>query len=253
LPLLSWFEQFEFGDIDSLKSLLDEDVAAVVVEPVQGEGGVVLPPKDFLPDLRRLTSERGVLLILDEVQTGFGRLGYPMAFFEYDVAPDIVTMAKSLGGGVCPIGAVGMTERVMEGLKENPLIHSSPFGGNPLACAAARAVLRVMKEEKLWERARKWEKPVGDFLISLKEAYEDLIADVRGKGLLWGIEFKDSDVGELTVSFLAEERILLAFTLNSPKVLRFEPPLTMEEEHFELFKEAMVRSLRRTREVLGAL
>jgi putrescine aminotransferase len=148
MPLLPGFRHVPFGDISAMRSVLTEcrktgdDVAAVILEPIQGEGGVILPPQGYLPAVRQLCDEFGALLIFDEVQTGMGRTGKMFACEHENVQPDILCLAKALGGGVMPIGATVATEEVFSVLFDNPFLHTTTFGGNPLACAAALATNR---------------------------------------------------------------------------------------------------------------
>ncbi len=232
-PLLQWFVHVPFGDVNALDREVDEDTAAVILEPIQGEGGVIIPPDDYLLAAREICSERGALLILDEVQTGFGRTGANFAMEHYGVVPDLVALAKSLGGGVVPIGAAVGNEKSFKGLFESPLIHSSTLGGNPLACAAACAAIEVLQEERLAERARE----SGDYFLSslrrVAEMHGDLIKCVRGKGLLIGVEFCDPDIATIVVAGMFQRRVLVAYTLNNPLVVRFEPPLIIEREQID--------------------
>jgi len=144
LPLLQHFTTVPFGDLDALEAAIGDDTAAVMLEPVQGEGGIIVPPEGYLRGAREITRRRGVLLIMDEVQTGLGRTGLNFASELELVDPDILVLAKSLGGGVMPIGATMGTQQVWEHFQENPLVHTSTFGGNELACAAARAALQEL-------------------------------------------------------------------------------------------------------------
>lgn len=159
-----------------------DGVAAVIVEPIQGEGGVIIPPADYLPGLRKLCDEFGALLIVDEVQTGMGRTGKMFACEHSGVVPDILCLAKALGGGVMPISATLASEKVFSVLFDNPFLHTTTFGGNPLACAAGIACINVLLEESLPEQAA----PVGSYLLQglqkLAREFPEQIVTVRGKG-----------------------------------------------------------------------
>lgn len=252
-PLLQWFVHVPFGDANALEREVDEDTAAVILEPIQGEGGVIIPPDDYLAAARRICSERGALLILDEVQTGFGRTGANFAMEHYGVVPDLVALAKSLGGGVMPIGAAVGNETSFKGLFESPLIHSSTLGGNPLACAAACAAIEVLQEERLSERARE----SGDYFLSslqrVAEMHSDMIKEVRGKGLLIGVEFYDADVATIVVAGMLRRRVLVAYTLNNPLVIRFEPPLIIEREQIDEAVNSFAEAVADTRELVSQL
>jgi len=179
LPLLPEFTGVPFGDATAMAKALDETVAAVILEPIQGEGGVIVPPLGYLAEVRELTRQRGALLILDEVQTGMGRTGYNFACEREGVEPDFILLAKALGGGVMPLGAIGGTPEVWAKFEQNPLIHSSTFGGNPLACAAGIAALDVLQEEQLAERAAQEGEPFLARLRKLAADYPDLVKETR--------------------------------------------------------------------------
>jgi putrescine aminotransferase len=235
MPLVTGMRHVPFGDIDMMYktiqacSLTGDDVAAVLVEPIQGEGGVIIPPDDYLAKLREVCDQFGALLIFDEVQTGMGRTGKMFCCEHYGVAPDIMCLAKAFGGGVVPAGATIATEEVFSCLFENPFLHTTTFGGNPLACAAALATINVLIEEELPERAAA---TGAYFLNGLREAvkgHEDKVLEVRGQGLLIGVEFVSDAIGYETAKGLFDHGVLVAGTLINAKTLRFEPPLTIEK------------------------
>ncbi len=252
-PLLDWFVHVPFGDKEAVAQAVDEDTAAVIVEPIQGEGGVIVPPDDFLPFVRQVCSERGALLIVDEVQTGLGRTGKNFAVEHWGVAPDLMALAKSLGGGVLPLGAAMGTHQVFEPLFDRPLLHSSTLGGNPLACAAGLAALQVLQEERLADHAAQMGALLMERLNALKEQFPDLLAEVRGKGLLIGVEFVNEDVAALTAASLLQRRVLTAYTLNNPRVIRLEPPLIVQPEHIELAMQAFGEALEQVRQLVAML
>lgn len=252
-PLVPGVKVVPFGDADAVAAAIGPDTAAVIVEPIQGEGGINLPPEGYLRELRRITAERGVLLIFDEVQTGMGRTGRLWASEWEGVAPDLLTSAKALGGGVMPIGAVVGRAELFEPFLENPLVHSSTFGGNPLAAAAALAAIEVTLEEDLPARALAMGERLMQGLGELAARFPELIAEVRGKGLLVGLEFTDADIGAIAISELAARGVLTAFGLNNPKVVRLEPPLIVEEVHIQEALEALEQSLKATLEMLSGV
>ena len=252
-PLVSGVKVIPFGDADAAAAAIGPDTAAVIVEPIQGEGGINLPPEGYLRELRRITAERGVLLIFDEVQTGMGRTGKLWASEWEGVAPDLLTSAKALGGGVMPIGAVVGRAELFEPFLENPLVHSSTFGGNPLAAAAALAAIEVTLEEDLPARAQASGERLMQGLRELTARFPELIAEVRGKGLLVGVEFTDADIGAIVISELASRGVLTAFGLNNPKVVRLEPPLIVEDVHIQEALEALEHSLKATLEMLSGV
>ncbi|WP_287371846.1 aspartate aminotransferase family protein [Oceanithermus sp.] len=252
-PLVPGVKVVPFGDASAVAAAIGPETAAVIVEPVQGEGGINLPPEGYLRELRQITQERGVLLIFDEVQTGMGRTGKLWASEWEGVAPDLLTSAKALGGGVMPIGAAIGRPELFEPFLENPLVHSSTFGGNPLAAAAALAAIEVTLEEDLPARALAMGERLMQGLRELADRYPELIAEVRGRGLLVGLEFTDADIGAIAISELAARGVLTAFGLNNPKVVRLEPPLIVEEVHIQEALEALDHSLKATLEMLSGV
>jgi putrescine aminotransferase len=193
------------------------------------------------------------LLIADEVQTGLGRTGKNFAVEHWQVNPDLMALAKSLGGGVMPLGAAIGAQKVFEPLFDNPLLHSSTLGGNPLACAAGLAALQVLQKERLAERAAE----MGDLLMArlrqVQSEFADFITEVRGKGLLVGVEFADADIALLTAAGMLQRRVLTAYTLNNPRVIRLEPPLIVQPDHIDLAVNALAESLQQVRQLLVAL
>jgi putrescine aminotransferase len=249
-PLMPGFQQVPFGDIEALEAAVGQQTAAVILEPIQGEGGVILPPDDYLPRVRALCSERGALLIADEVQTGLGRTGTMFAVEQYGVQPDILCLAKALGGGVMPLGAFCATPAVWEPFRPSPWLHTSTFGspgGNPMACAAGIAALAVIQEEKLAERAAE----LGSYFLrrlhAVREEFPDAIAAVRGRGLLLGLEFGHEDVAGLVIAGMARRHIIVAYYLSNPRVFRFEPPLIVERAQIDhavdAFRESLAEAL----------
>ena len=246
-PLLPGFKQVPFGDVEALEECITDRTAAVVLEPIQGEGGIIVPPDDYLPEVSELCRRTGVLLIMDEIQTGLGRTGKLFAVEHYGVVPDIMTSAKALGGGVMPIGAFIATPEVWKPFFSRPLIHTSTFGGNPLACRAAIAAIEVIQEEKLTDRARSLGEYFLGRLTELQMAYPDVIADVRGKGLLIGVELTKEGLGGMIVPEMIKRKVLVAFTLNNPKVIRLEPPLVIAREQIDMVLRAFEEALRKAR------
>lgn len=223
-PMMPGFTYVPFGDLPELKKVITDDVCAIMLEAIQGEGGINVAPLSYLREVRRLCDEHGILLIMDEVQSGLGRTGKWFAFQHFGIVPDICTLAKALGGGL-PIGAMLARE---EASVLRPGTHASTFGGNPVACAAALAVLRTMQNEGLVQKAA----DNGDYLI--RRLWEvarrhPLIKEVRGKGLMVGIEFA-CDVGPL-VAYFQNEGVLVGTA--GPKVLRLLPPLIIGGEEVD--------------------
>ena len=223
-PLVPGFSHVPYDDLDAMSAAIDEQTCAVLVEPLQGEGGLVEPSPGYLAGLRRLCDERGCLLIFDEVQTGVGRTGDWFAYQREGVAPDIMTLAKGLGGGV-PIGAMVCTEAVSGGFA--PGAHASTFGGNPLACRAALAVLDTNESEGLVGHVRR----MGDHLRGALESLCDLpgVHSVRGRGLLQGVVV-DHDRPAIRRAALD---LGLLITQAGANVLRVSPPLITGASHID--------------------
>ncbi len=252
--MLSGFMHVPFNDVLSLVDIFNtcrmtgQDVGAVLLEPIQGEGGVNLPNGEYLPAVRKLCDEFGALLIFDEVQTGMGRTGTMFACEHWNVVPDILCLAKALGGGVMPIGATVATEAVFSRLFDNPFLHTTTFGGNPLACAAALATIDVLIEERLPERAAEMGAYMLDGLRDAVRGHEDVVVDVRGKGLLIALEFASDAVGFAASKYLFDRGVLVAGTLINSRVVRIEPPLTIERSQadrvFAILAEALAAMAR---------
>jgi putrescine aminotransferase len=252
-PLLPGFSHVPFGDIAAMENAVTEDTAGVILEPIQGEAGVRIPPDDYLPRVREICDRRGALLILDEIQTGLGRTGRMFACEHWNVVPDIICMAKALGGGVMPIGAFTAKPEVFAPFNTNPYLHSSTFGGNPLACAAGCAAIRAIQEERLVERAA----ALGDrALLKLKpleQEYPKTVAAVRGKGLLIAIEFtKEGAVGFL-ISALLERQVIALHSLNQNRVVRITPPAVITEALLDRALTAVRESVAAVNDVIDDL
>jgi acetylornithine aminotransferase len=222
-PLVQGFIRVPYGDLAALRAVAahQPDVVAVMIEPIQGEGGINVPPADFLPGVRALCDARGWLLILDEIQTGMGRTGRPFAYQHYDLKPDVMTVAKALGNGV-PIGACLASGGAAELFA--PGNHGSTFGGNPLASAAALAVCETLAAQRLWERAATLGDRIGD---ALRSTLQDLagVREVRGQGLMIGVEL-DRPCAALVATAL-DHGLLINVTADS--VIRLLPPLIMTD------------------------
>jgi putrescine aminotransferase len=250
-PLMPGVVFVPYGDAQAAAAEIDGETACMIVEPIQGEGGIIVPPDGYLASLREACDRVGALLIFDEVQTGLGRTGYMMGCDYEGVRPDLLSLAKSLGGGVMPIGAVCGTPEVWEKVYgENPLAHTSTFGGNPMACAAALATLEVLEEEGLVERSRVLGEQMLQGFKAVQERHGDLLGSVRGRGLMVGIEFTEDEVGELVVASLLKREVCVAYALNNPRVLRFEPPLIITEELVDHAVSAVDEALSETKELL---
>jgi predicted acetylornithine/succinylornithine family transaminase len=232
------FDFIPYNDLDAAEHAVTEQTIAVMVEPIQAEGGVNVPSDDYLPGLRKLCDERGVLLICDEVQTGIGRTGKWFACQHSGVEPDIITMAKALGGGF-PIGCMGAKEKIMDSF--SPGDHASTFGGNPLACSASIAVIKTIKKLKLPEKAARAGKYFKGRLQELVYKHK-CVKEVRGVGLMLGMELYDKYSAETVVEKARESGFLINCT--SDKVLRFVPPLIVKAPQIDKLIDALDRILK---------
>jgi acetylornithine/N-succinyldiaminopimelate aminotransferase len=226
-PLVPGFRHVEFNDVDAIEKAITKNTCAVMLEPIQGESGVKIPDPDYLREVRLLCDRHGILLILDEVQTGVGRTGKLFAYEHYDVIPDIMTLAKGLGGGV-PIGAMLATDTIAAAFE--PGTHGSTFGGNPLACSAALATMGVLiDDEFILDQCRRMGKYFKQRLEDLKKEFPSIIADVRGMGLLIGMELTTE--GAPLVKTCMERGFLINCT--SGNILRFMPALIITEKEID--------------------
>ena len=238
-PLLQDVGFVPFGDAAAIERAMTRDTAAVVLEPVQGEGGVIVPGDDYFPRVREITAKRGVLLIADEVQTGLGRTGALFGVNHWNVVPDIMCLAKALSGGVIPCGAFTTTDEIYAAFHVNPMFHSSTFGNNPLAATAASMAIEVTVRERLPERSARLGSDLLKRLRGLQEKHPWAIREVRGKGLLIGIEMRDEALGGAVADRLYASRILVAYALNKPEVVRIEPPLNIPEPYLDKLIDAL--------------
>ena len=219
-PLPAGFTYVHYNDIAELESKISDKTAAVMLETIQGEGGVHTPDSDYLKKVRELCDKHGALLILDEIQAGIGRSGKFFAYENYGIKPDIVTLAKGLAGGV-PIGAFIVTDKVAAAFK--PGDHGTTFGGNPLACAAANVVLDTVPQEDFLKNIKSVGKYFKDKLQELAKKYPNFIVDVRGEGLILGAELAGAEHGRDIVNDCLAKGLIINCTAG--KVLRFIPPL----------------------------
>jgi len=238
-PLLQDVGFVPFGDAAAIERAMTRDTAAVVLEPVQGEGGVIVPGDDYFPRVREITAKRGVLLIADEVQTGLGRTGALFGVNHWNVVPDIMCLAKALSGGVIPCGAFTTTDEIYAAFHVNPMFHSSTFGNNPLAATAASMAIEVTVRERLPERSARLGADLLRRLRGLQEKHPWAIREVRGKGLLIGVEMRDEALGGAVADRLYASRILVAYALNKPEVVRIEPPLNIPEPYLDKLIDAL--------------
>lgn len=244
LPLLEGVHHVPFGDADAIEEQLKyaeevgQGIAAVVVEPIQGEAGAIEPPDDYWPRLREICDKYEVLLIADEVQTGFGRTGKIFGVDHWGVTPDIMCFGKALGGGVIAMSAFFSTAKIWKCMEPNPFMHTTTTGGNPVACAAALAQISVLLEEDLAGQAAEKGEYIKKKVLALKEKYPQILVGIRGRGLLLGMEFPNDEIGYQVASGLFSRGVLTAGTLTNAQTIRIEPALNIP---YELIDEMLKR------------
>lgn len=228
-----------FGEVDAL-SAIDNETAGVIIEPVQGEAGIRVPPSGFLQALRERCTASGAILIFDEVQTGFGRLGHWFAANHYGVTPDVITMAKGMGAGMPLAGVLASRDMITRFAAEPPFSHITTFGGHPVSCAAGLAAMRVIEEEDLLERTSYSSLPA-----MLREATGDdeRVRDIRGLGLMIGCQIENKELARQIITSCKERGLILESNLLDESVIRFSPPLIVThdqcEEAVEIFRKAL--------------
>jgi putrescine aminotransferase len=252
-PLVPEFEHIPFGDLNALDRALP-GAAAFIVEPIQCEGGVVIPPPGYLRGVRDLCDKHGALFIADEVQTGLGRTGYMWGVDAEGVVPDVMTVAKGLSGGVIPIGAtISKTDVWMSAFGKSPLVHTSTFGGNPLACAAGLAALEVLIDERLVDRSRE----MGEYMLAQARAiasrHPDVVAEVRGRGCVVGVELTSEGYGGVIIPECLKLGMTAAYTLNQQKVIRLEPPLIVTKAEVDEAMGILEQGVTKAKDKLGKL
>lgn len=235
-PLISdAFHYYDYGDIESVKALMDKDTAALLIEPIQGEGGVISADPEFYKAVRDLCTDNGVVMIVDEVQTGMGRAGEWFGIQNFGVVPDIITMAKGLGNGV-PIGAVVTTDELSAIM--TPGTHGTTFGGNPLVCTAGCSVIDIMKRDGLVEHSH-------DLGASWKAALQAIdspkIKEVRGYGLIIGIEMDSAETAAHVQKYLRDNGVLVNVAHGT--TVRLIPPLIIQQEHVDIFMDLFLKAI----------
>ena len=230
-PILQGFEHVSFSDIKALKETVDKNTCAIMLEPILGEGGIILPEPGYFEKVRRLCDDTGVLLIFDEIQTGIGRTGRLFGYMNFNIEPDIMTLAKALGNGL-PIAAMLAKEHIAKAFVYGA--HGSTYGGNPVACAGALAVVETIEKEKILDNCLLQGEYFKKQLINLQKKYA-IIKDVRGIGLMIGVELNID--GENIVKKALEKGFLINCVME--KVLRFVPPLIIKKENIDRLIEAL--------------
>ena len=230
-PLLPGVTFIPFNDLKAAEKAITDEVGMVIVEPIQGEGGVHVPADDFLPVLRALCDQRGAALVLDEIQTGFGRSGRFFACEHWGVVPDILVVAKAIGGGM-PLGGFIARPEVMHILTDPPLSHMTTFGGHPVSCAAGLASLNIILREKLVERSERLGAEIRARLRKLQRHFP-VIVDVRGKGMMIGLEFATPELTKAIVGRAQDLGVILSWSIYAGGTVRIAPPLNIAEDELE--------------------
>ncbi|HMF54603.1 MAG TPA: aspartate aminotransferase family protein [Edaphobacter sp.] len=245
-PVMGDVEFVRFNDVADLRARFSDDVCGICIEPVQGEGGIHPISQEFFATARELCDSTGALLLADEIQSGLGRTGKWFAYQHYGIQPDVTTLAKPIANGI-PMGAMLCTERAASAI--TPGMHGTTFGGSPLACAVAIAVIDTMQREKMLAHIEE----VGGFfkseLVALKQSY-DCITEVRGMGLMLGMELNSAELAKQVAAQMMERHIILNRT--SETVLRFLPPYILEEKHVTMTIDALDETLKANTELAGA-
>jgi putrescine aminotransferase len=252
-PLLADSMSIPYGETDSLDEAL-RDAAAFVVEPVQGEGGVNVPPPGYLKAVREACDRNETVFIADEVQTGLGRCGYRFACNRDGVVPDVMTLAKGLSGGVIPVGAfIARPDVWNRAFGDAPLVHTSTFGGGELACAAAIAAMDVLEDEALAQRARERGEQLLQGARAIADEFPDVVRDARGLGLLVGVELTNEGYGGFIIPEMLKAGVTAAWTLNQQRVIRLEPPLVVSATEIDSALAALRAGVATAYDKLGKL
>lgn len=240
-PLIQQVQHVKYGDADAMEAAIKnlqtvgEKVAGVIIEPIQGEAGVIIPPEGYLTAVRAICDKYGVAMIVDEIQTGMGRTGTMWRCEVENVTPDIMTYGKAFGGGIMPItGIIARPSMWGEKLIDNPWILGSPtFGGNPLACSAAISTIKYMLENDIPGQCKVKGEYLMDKLAVLQKKYPTVLKAFRGAGLLICMEFPEAEVGYAVTKGLFDRHVMTAGTLVNAKTVRIEPPATLSYEHMD--------------------
>ncbi len=243
LPLVPGYRHIPFNTLQAAEAAVNENTAAILLEPIQGEGGIIPADDDYLRGLRRLCDEKNILLIFDEVQTGFGRTGKMFAAEHSGVAPDIMVLAKSLSGGLYPLSCAVFTEEISDFLTAHPFIIINSFGGTSLACLVALAAIEFIEKNNLPRNAAERGAQFKTGLQALQQKYPELIIDIRGKGLMLGVEFPEESIGPRMAYQLKKNGVISIYTFNNPRIIRIMPSLVITKEEVQTVLEAFDHSL----------
>jgi acetylornithine/succinyldiaminopimelate/putrescine aminotransferase len=243
-PLVPGFKMIPFGDIEAFKKAVTDDTAAVILEPIQGEGGINIPPDNYLPAVRKICDEHEILLIFDEIQTGFGRTGKMFASEHWGVVPDIMTVAKSLSGGLYPISATIFKQEIQDFFIPHPFIHLSTFGGSDLGCVVGMAVIDYIQKNDLPTHANAMGKRFRSGFDRMTKDFPTLLLEVRQKGLMMGLQYTNESIGPRLTKKMAERGVIAIYTGNDPSICRLMPPLVITPEEVDYVLSALEDSMK---------
>ncbi|MEI6609109.1 MAG: aspartate aminotransferase family protein [Deltaproteobacteria bacterium] len=243
-PLVPGFKMIPFGDIEAFKKAVTDDTAAIILEPIQGEGGINIPPDNYLPAVRKICDEHEILLIFDEIQTGFGRTGKMFASEHWGVVPDIMTVAKSLSGGLYPISATIFKQEIQDFFIPHPFIHLSTFGGSDLGCVVGMAVIDYIQKNDLSAHANAMGKRFRSGFDRLIKDFPTLLLEVRQKGLMMGLQYTNESIGPRLTKKMAERGVIAIYTGNDPSICRLMPPLVITPEEVDYVLNALEDSMK---------
>ncbi len=246
-PLIPGYRHIPFNDIKAVKEAITDDTAAVILEPIQGEGGIIPADDEYLKELREICNQNEILLIFDEVQTGFGRTGKMFCAEHSGVTPDIMVMAKSLSGGLYPISCAVFSEEISDFLMAHPFIIINSFGGTSLACLVALATIEYIEKNNLPAHADMMGQQFTTGLLKLKKKYAELVLDVRGRGLMLGLEFPEDSIGPRMTYQLKQNGVISLYTMNNPKIIRIMPSLVITGDEVDFVIHALDKSLEEIR------
>jgi putrescine aminotransferase len=243
-PLMPGFTMVPFGDIEAIRRVLTDDTAAIILETIQGEGGIHIPPADYLPAVRKLCDETETLLILDEIQTGLARTGKMFACEHWDVVPDIMTLAKSLGGGIYPISATIFTEEIQDFFVPHPFIHLSTFGGSDLGCIVGLAAIEYIEKHRLADHTETMGTRFRAGFDRLLKDFPTLLLEVRQKGLMMGLQYTNESIGPRMTKKMADRSVIAVYTGNDPSICRLMPPLVITPDEVDVVLNALEDSMK---------
>ncbi len=238
------FIQVPFGDIDALEKCINNDTAAVIMEAIPATLGIVIPPPNYFIRLREVCNKYGVLLIIDEIQTGLGRTGKFLGVEHYNIVPDIIVLGKGLSGGIYPISATCFRKKFDEFFQKHPFIHISTFGGSELGCLVALEVLNISSDKKFLQHINDIAEYFSIELSKIKQEFSDIFLEIRQKGLMMGLKFKDKEICMVLCKILYNNGIFAVFSGNDETCLQFLPPLIIQKEEAEFTMSCLRKSLR---------